>query len=79
MTTDQEKILQKLLENSSKSLELLETLVIVNAASAGIPSTKIRAILRIDQTKVSNISKHVKSSVKDESEDKKARSKKTKG
>lgn len=50
---------QELIDKLNEVISLLETLTVVSAVAAGMPSTKIRNILRMDQTKVSNISKNI--------------------
>ncbi len=54
---DSEKAYAALAKKLDTISDLLEVLVIVNASSSGVPSTKIREILKIDQGKVSNITK----------------------
>jgi hypothetical protein len=57
---DAEKAHKEQMKRLDEIVDLLETLTVINAAAAGIPSTKIRDILKMDQSRVSNISKHIK-------------------
>ena len=56
---DQEKVYSALSKKLDSIRELLEVLVIVNASASGVPSTKIREMLKMDQSKVSNITKFI--------------------
>lgn len=56
---DQEKAYATLAKKVDTVCELLEILIIVNASSSGVPSTEIREMLKMKQTKVSNITKFI--------------------
>lgn len=54
---DSEKAYAALAKKLDTISDLLEVLVIVNANSSGVPSTNIREILKIKQSRVSSITK----------------------
>jgi len=58
-TFDQQKAHQEILNKLEEVISLLETLTVTSAVAAGMPSTKIRDILKMDQARVSNISQGI--------------------
>lgn len=49
-------------ESAGKLVTLLQDLLIVELAKAGIPQPKIRAIAAVDMNRVSRIARHIKGS-----------------
>lgn len=59
VTSDQQKAHQELLKKLDYLTFVLETLTVVSAVAAGMPSTKIRKILKMKQARVSDISQGI--------------------
>lgn len=60
MTFNQEKAHEEVVHGLESLKEAVETLTIVAALDAGIPSSKLAKIMRTAQSRVSSISKHIK-------------------
>lgn len=55
-----EKAHKEIVEKLNNLTAAIETLTIVNALDAGVPSSKLSKVLHVAQSRVSDFSKHIK-------------------